>query len=228
MDELMQKLSAGAYYGVQLCFNYLFPFDKDNYSAFAEALSNTLHKAGFILSVELAPRDSAALSAGQDYAALGAAADRLSLMFCRWAHPFSPPQAMAGLDALHRALSEATAAIPAKKLLLGISGKGYDWFLPWRQGDSAKPLSNLRAPELAAAMASEIKRDKSSGAPYFLYRDAEQKRHIVFYEDYISLSEKLSLVSQYGLCGLSLYSAECFSAPALQLITQRYSAEKLL
>ena len=228
INELIQKLEAGHYYGLHLSFNYLFPFDADNYSTFAAQMAEILHKAGFILSIELAPKDNTALSSGQDYVALSEAADRLSLMFCRWAHPFSPPQAMAPTAPLRRALEDAISFIPPQKLWLGISCKGYDWKLPWRQGDKAQPISNSRAIELAAAMGADIKRDASSNAPYFLYRDAEQKRHIVFFEDLLSLGDKLQLVEEFGLCGLSLYSAQFASAPVLRLLTDSRSGEKLL
>ena len=227
-SELMQKLEAGQFYGLHLSFNYLFPFDMDNYSAFSHELAEILHHAGFFLSVEIAPKDSPALSAAQDYSALAQAADRLSLMFCRWAHPFSPPQAMAATQTLRSALDEAVSVIAPQKLWLGLSGNGYDWPLPWRQGNRARPISNHRAVELAAAVGAEIKRDKSSNSPYFLYRDAEQKRRAVFYEDLISLKDKLSLMAEFGLCGISLYGAEYISPPVLSLFSYSYSTEKLL
>ena len=200
--------------------------------ATATELSELLHARGFMLSVELAPREGAgmgsALSAGQDYSALGKAADRLSLMFCRWAHAYSPPQALAPVMPLREALRHAAANIPPEKLLLGISGAGFDWRLPWRQGDEARPISNARAMELAVSLGAEIKLDSASDSPWFLYSDAEEKRHIVFFEDARSLRSKLQLLDEFSLAGISLYTADRPLRPALHVMESLYSVEKLL
>lgn len=230
--ELIAKLEAGGYYGLQLSFNYLFPFDREDYSAFAAKLSELLHRHGFLLSIELAPWEGAglgsALSAGQDYKALGKAADRLSLMFCRWAHRFSPPQALAPFPALHAALSHALEHIPAEKLLLGISGIAYDWPLPWRQGDEARPIPLQWAMELARSQRSSLRFDSAQHAPWFLYTDPESIRHIIFLEDAQSLGEKLSLADKFSLAGISLYPADRPPSYLLQSIERLHSTEKLL
>ena len=226
MAELFTKLEAGDYYGVQLCFNYLFPFDRDNYSRFVSTLSQGLHSAGYLLCVELSPPELS--SSAQDYPALGEAADRLSLMFCRWAHSFSPPQALAPLEALHLALEQALEHIPAQRLLLGISGLGYDWKLPWHQGDEARAISCQRALELARSQNAELKRDGSSAAPWFLYRDAEARRHAVFFEDGSSIEKKLRLVDEFSLAGIALYPGDRLPQTTLQMLESLHSTEKLL
>ena len=227
-EELLSELKAKGYYGLQLCFNYLFPFDRDNYSAFVHELSEALHKEGFCLSLELVPPDIAAHSAALDYAVLGSLCDRLSLMFCRWGHSYSPPQPLSPINYIRRALDSLCPLIPPGKLLLGISGCGFDWRLPWRQGDCAALLSNSLAAELAMSQAVEIAYDNRAQAPFFDYRDAAQCRHRVYFEDARSISAKLDMVEEYGLAGIALYSWERELRRGDEALERLYNAEKLL
>ena len=227
-EELLCKLKANAYYGVQLCFNYLFPFDRDNYSAFVSELSELLHSEGFMLSLELAPPDSASLSAALDYKALGSFADRLSLMFCRWGHACSPPQPIAPLNLIRSSLDVMTELIPAEKMLLGISGCGFDWALPWQMGDRARQISNSLATQKAMALAAEIKYDRKTQTPYYDYTDPGSRRHRVYFEDARSIDAKLRLAEEYSLAGISLYSFESAMRSGCEIMQWLYNAEKLL
>lgn len=227
-EELIEKLKANSYFGLQICFNYLFPFDRDNYSAFVLELSQLLHCEGFMLSVELSPPDIAPLSAAFDYAELGKCADRLSLMFCRWGHSFSPPQPPAPTAYIRRALDFVAGLIPPEKLLLGISGCGFDWTLPWHSGDRAQQISNLLATERAMAMGLEIRYDARAGTAYYDYTDPAAKRHRVYFEDARSISEKSALVEEYSLAGISLYSWETCLRGGYSVMQRLYNAEKLL
>lgn len=227
-DALLTKLKANGYYGLQLCFNYLFPFDRDNYSAFVSELARLLHGEGLMLFIELAPPDSPALSSALDTAALGRAADRLSLMFCRWGHAFSPPRPPAPLPYIRAALDTVTAAVEPGKLLLGISGCGFDWPLPWRQGDRAGQISNSLAVERAMAMGLEIKYDERARTPFYDCVDAAERRRRVYFEDARSIRAKLQLVEEYALAGISLYSWENSLRGSKGMLHQLYSAEKLL
>ena len=225
---LLSRLRAGKYYGLQLCFNYLFPFDKDNYSAYVSMLAELLHHEGFILSVELAPPDSPALSSAFDYAALGSFADRLSLMFCRWGHACSPPQPLAPFNYIRDALNTLRPLIPGEKMLLGLSGCGFDWKLPWHQGDRAQQITNPLAAELAMSLNAEIQYDSRAQSPCFDYTDAALRRHRVYFEDARSISAKLELVEEFSLAGLCLYSFERALRPGNAIPERLYNAEKLL
>lgn len=227
-EALLSRLKDYGYYGLQLCFNYLFPFDRDNYSAFVHELSEALHKEGFTLSLELTPPDIGAHSAALDYSTLGSLCDRLSLMFCRWGHSYSPPQPLSPINYIRRSLDVLCPIIPSCKLLLGISGCGFDWRLPWRQGDCASLLSNYLATELAMSQANKIDFDPRAQAPFFDYRDAAQCRHRVYFEDARSIAAKLAIVEEYGLAGIALYAWERELRAGNTVLERLYSAEKLL
>lgn len=226
-DNLIQKLKSGDFYGLHLSFNYLFPFDRDNYSRFVHTLAQKLHNAGFMLSLELVPQDSA-VSSGQDYAALGKAADRLCLICCRWSYAFSPPGPPAPIPKIRDALELTLRSIPAHKLWLGIACAGLDWTLPWRHGDSARQLSSSAAMEIAGALGAEICYEPQSHSPGFTYIDAAAHRHILYFEDSRSLYEKLKLCREYSLAGLGLYSCEKAFPPLFSLLDGFCQVEKPL
>ena len=129
---------------------------------------------------------------------------------------------------IRRALDFVAGLIPPEKLLLGISGCGFDWTLPWHSGDRAQQISNLLATERAMAMGREIHYEERAGTAYYDYTDPAAKRHRVYFEDARSISEKSALVEEYSLAGISLYSWETCLRGGYSVIQRLYNAEKLL
>ena len=101
-ERLPELLEQRGYRGLDLNFQYLFSFDRDNYSRFALELSETLHAAGHYLLISLPPKtgstEDSPLCAGQDYSALGSCADRAILLCHDWGGIYSAPQAISPAD----------------------------------------------------------------------------------------------------------------------------------
>ena len=73
-------------------------------------------------------------------------------MTYEWGYTYGPPMAVAPLPNVRRVLDYAVTEIPPEKICLGIPNYGYDWPLPYRQGETqAQSLSNQEA--VAAAVA---------------------------------------------------------------------------
>lgn len=120
------------------------------YAQFLARLRRLLHSQGFFLWAALAPKTSARqtglLYEGHDYAAVGAAVDGVLLMTYEWGYIAGPPMAVAPLPNVRQVLDYAVTAISPSKLLLGIPNYGYDWPLPFIQGQTrAQSISNQRA-----------------------------------------------------------------------------------
>ena len=231
-DNILKALESQGCRGVDLSFQYLYPFDREAYSAFARRLGKALHSAGYYFFCSLAPKTQAtaeaSLCAGQDYAALGAAADRLILLAHGWGGAFTAPQAIAPLDRVAAALDYAAALIPRGKLLLGLSWGGCAWVLPWRQGDAARPMSAALAVDTAVAAGAEIRYDAAAQAPFFLCPGAGGKRRIIWYEDSRSLQARLELAFSRGLAGISLWPQDRLYRPGLHMLQSRCAGEKLV
>ncbi len=119
--------------------------------------------------------------------------------------------AVAPLNKVREVVEYALTVIPAQKIHLGIPNYGYDWTLPFVRGASqAAILGNVQAVQLAIANNVPIQFDEVAMSPYFFYETAAKGslasvRHEVWFEDARSISEKLQLVEQYGLRGLSCW-----------------------
>ena len=144
----------------------------------------------------LAPKTSAGqrglLYEGHDYAALGSAVDAALLMTYEWGYTYGPPMAVAPLPNVRAVLDYAVTELPPEKILLGIPNYGYDWPLPYVQGETkAASLSNQAAIELAIRHQIAIHYDETAQSPYFHYTDEAGTVHEVWFEDARSLSAKL-------------------------------------
>lgn len=230
-DNILKALETHGYRGLDLSFQYLYPFDREAYSGFARRLGETLHTAGYYFFCSLAPKTRAtadsSLCAGQDYAALGAAADRLILLAHGWGGAFTAPQAIAPLDRVTAALDYARALLPEGKLLLSLSWGGCAWVLPWRQGDEARPMSAALAVDTAVSAGAEIRYDTTAQAPFFLCPRAGGKRRLIWYEDSRSLLARLELALNRGLAGVSLWPGDRLYRPGLHMLQSRCTGEKI-
>src|SRR5207237_1862561 len=62
-----------------------------------------------------------------DYAALGAAADLITIMAYEYRGPFSGPGSVAPYGWVQRVAAFTASQIPPEKVLLGLAFYGYDW-----------------------------------------------------------------------------------------------------
>ncbi|MDR3552255.1 MAG: LysM peptidoglycan-binding domain-containing protein [Clostridia bacterium] len=212
INNILTTLQQKNYYAVNIDFEYIFPSDRQNYNRFITELTAALHPQGYQVFVALAPKLSATqagvLYEAHDYAFQGRAADRVILMTYEWGYLAGPPQAVAPLDQVRKVLNYAVTVIPREKILLGVPNYGYDWTLPYVKGTLATTFSNIEAVNRAQRNHAEIQYDSAAQSPYYTYYDADKKQHIAWFEDARSVTAKYLLVNEYGLAGVSFWTAE--------------------
>ena len=124
-----------------------------------------------------------------------------------WGYTYGPPMAVAPLPNVRAVLDYAVTEIPPEKLLLGVPNYGYDWPLPFVQGETrAQSISNQRAIQLAVAYGAVIQYDDTAQSPYFHYTDEDGTIHEVWFEDARSMAAKLRLVAEYGFPGAGFWN----------------------
>lgn len=232
LDNIVSLVREKDYYGLNINFEYIYPFDRDSYSRFVMRAAQRLHPLGCPVSTAIAPKESAnqegLLYTAHDYEAHGKYADKIVIMAYEWGYLYSAPQAISPVNRIRRVLDYAVSVMPAGKILLGFSNYAYDWTLPWKQGTAARVFSNAGAQELAASRWAEIQYDKTAEAPFFNYTDASGRRHVVWFEDARSVRARLKLVGEYGLGGISLWTADRLWRPIYELLESMYSVEKII
>ena len=229
--EIVTAINRYSYYGVVLDLEYVYSFDREAYNQFTRRLANVLHRLGAVIGVALAPKVSAdqagLLYEAHDYRAQGEAADFIYLMTYEWGYMNGPPQAISPVNQVRRVLDYAITEIPPGKIMMGMSNYAYNWTLPWRQGTSAKLISNAYAADLAAARRVEIQYDETAQAPWFQYRDNTGAMHVVWFEDPRSIRARLRLIPEYGLRGIFWWNINQLFRPGYLMYDSLFDTVKV-
>ena len=197
--------------GVDFDFEYLAADYADDYVELVGRTRGRLRPQGYLTTVALAPKVSTdqpgLLYQGHDYAGMGQAADYCLLMTYEWGYTYGPPLPVSPINSVRRVLDYGVTQIPPEKILMGMSNYGYDWRLPFVQGESkAEKLTNYQALARAEYYGVDVQYDEEAQAPFFIYTSPDGSEHIVWFEDERSWRARLALVEEYGLAGISIWN----------------------
>lgn len=209
--EVLQTVLRKDFAGLDVDFEYLPGPLAEAYAAFLGRLRQLLAGQGRFLWAALAPktgsRQRGLLYEGHDYAAVASAVDGVLLMTYEWGYTYGPPMAVAPMPNVRAVLDYAVTEMPSEKIFLGVPNYGYDWPLPFLQGQTrAQSISNQRAIELAIQYGVAIQYDETAQSPFFHYTDAGGTVHEVWFEDARSMDAKLRLVAEYGFRGAGFWN----------------------
>lgn len=222
LGEITSVMYEKGYTGIDMDFEYIRGENRDAYTAFIQKTANIMRSNGFTTNVALAPKTSAdqrgLLYEGIDYRALGEAADSVLLMTYEWGYTYGPPMAVAPIPQVTRVLEYALSEIPANKIDLGIPNYGYDWPLPFVQGQTrARTIGNMQAVEIARDNGASIQFSNTSQAPFFTYPD-----HEVWFEDVRSIDRKFDLIEENSLRGGGYWNLLRAFRPNWLLLNERF------
>lgn len=211
IENVLLTVEQKGYQGLDVDFEFVYRQDAGLYAQFIRRLAERFNPLGYPVIVALAPKTSSdqpgLLYEGHDYAALGAAANRVLLMTYEWGYTYGPPMAVAPLPSVRRVAEYALTQIPAEKIWLGIPAYGYDWPLPFVQGQSkATSISPQQAIGLALEYGAEIQYSEQSQSPWFRYTDRRGGVHEVWFEDARSIRAKLALAGELGFSGVGYWN----------------------
>lgn len=197
--------------GVDFDFEYLAAGYADDYVELVGRTRGRLRPQGYLTTVALAPKVSTdqpgLLYQGHNYAGMGQAADYCLLMTYEWGYTYGPPLPVSPINSVRRVLDYGVTQIPPEKILMGMSNYGYDWRLPFVQGESkAEKLTNYQALARAEYYGVDVQYDEEAQAPFFTYTSPDGSEHIVWFEDERSWRARLALVEEYGLAGISIWN----------------------
>lgn len=209
IENLLALISSKGYTGVNFDFEYVYPEDKENYTAFLRKVVSRLRPLGLTVSTALAPKvredQQGLLYEAHDYQAHGEILDFVVVMTYEWGWAGGPPLAIAPINNVREVLDYAVTAIPPDKILMGIPLYGRDWEIPWVQGTTAQTVSPQEAIQLAARYGVTIEYNEEYQSPFFRYTDGNNQRHEVWFEDARSVQAKYDTIGEYGLRGGSYW-----------------------
>ncbi|MEI3614579.1 glycoside hydrolase family 18 protein [Pseudogracilibacillus sp. SO30301A] len=210
IDEIINTATAGGFQDVHFDFEFIPQDDREAYNEFLRKIKPRLDQAGLLLSTALAPKTSATqqglLYEAHDYAAHGEIADFVVLMTYEWGYSAGPPLPVSPINEVERVLTYAITEIPPDKILMGQNLYGYDWTLPFVQGESfARAISPQQAIRIARENNAAIQYDETAQAPFFNYYDNQGREHIVWFEDARSIQAKFDLIKRLDLRGIAYW-----------------------
>ncbi len=211
IDNIEKNIREKNMGGVDFDFEYIAAEYAADYVNLVGEMRRRLAPQGYITSVALAPKTSAEqpglLYQGHDYARMGEAADYCLLMTYEWGYTYGPPLPVSPIGSVRRVLDYGVSEIPSQKILMGMSNYGYDWKLPFVQGESkAEKLSNYQALARAEYYGVAVEYNEEAQAPFFTYMAQDGSEHIVWFENEKSWRARLALIDEYGLAGVSIWN----------------------
>jgi len=184
--------------------------DRDGFSLFIEELAATLHAHGKLLSVAVHPKTSEPGSwdgpQAQDWARIGAAADRFRVMTYGYHWATSEPGPIAPLWWMEDVMEFATSVVLPSRVYVGLHFYGHDWV-----GTSSNSVvwEDVQALVTARGVTPQWRTasgwNRAVSEPWFAYTDDAGRAHEVWYADQISVAARLRLVQQYGLGGIAVW-----------------------
>jgi len=197
--------------GVDFDFEFLPAAYAGDYVSLVAETAARLRPQGYLTTVALAPKTSTGqkglLYEGHDYKGMGEAADYCLLMTYEWGYTYGPPMAVSPAGSVRKVIEYGLSQIPASKILMGVSNYGYDWTLPFVKGQSkAEKLANYQAQARAEYYGVPVSFDQQALAPFFEYQDPAGRKHIVWFENEESWQSRLTMISEYGLAGISIWN----------------------
>lgn len=236
IDDVVRLVNERGYGGVEFDYEYIPTEFADDYAALITRTRERLAPSGKVVFADLAPKESdnkqGLLYEGHDYRAVGSAADKVLLMTYEYGYTYGPPMAVAPVGPVSRVAEYAVGVIPPDKILLGEPNYGYDWTLPYVEGESrARSLSNVEAVELAAERGVAIEYNEVSQAPFFNYYEQTENGpvlHEVWFSDARSVDASLRLIDRYGIDGTGVWNIMRYFPQFWLVLNSLYGINKVL
>jgi len=210
LESCVRTMREKGYTGLDVDFEYVPAAVRESLGCFLAKARAWMHDEGWLLTsavpAKTADDQPGLLYEGFDFWAQGKYNDYVTLMTYDFHHQGGPPGPVAPIDGVSRAVGFAMSRIPKSKILMGIPNYGYDWRIPWRQGDSATVVNNPGAVAIAARTGAAIQFDGPAQTPWFRYTDANGQAREVWFEDARSIRAKLELARELGIAGLSYWT----------------------
>ncbi len=202
LQRILGLVDAHGYDGINIDFEKGNAGIRDALTSFISELATKLHARGKRLSVEVSAKrsdDATGRAEFYDYRGLAAAADTVFVMNWGLHWATSAPGSMNGLPWATQVANYAARMPHKRRFVLGTPLYGFDWA---GSGGTANPgvaLEHSDVMALVAATRSTPVLDPVEREWRFTYRDGRGTLHTVWYEDAITVRERMRLAHDRGM-----------------------------
>lgn len=210
INSIINMMNEKGYKALNVDFEYIPSALKLSYNSFLKQLAQAVHAEDYFISSALPPKLHSSQEENEDespdYLIHGQLIDFVIIMTYEWGWTGGPPRAVAPLNEIKKVMEYASSMIAPDKLMMSIPLYGYDWTLPFIEGESlATAIVEQQALDLARRHHAIIEYDEVAQSPYFTYYDEHGKQHVVWFEDARSYQAKMNLVKSLNLRGISYW-----------------------
>lgn len=169
-----------------------------------------LQKEGYLVFISIIPSTYGFDLDGNNNATyfdqIGQIADRVILISYLWTTANIQLVKQTTVKFLETFVQYAVAHIQSDKILIGITRVAYDWEAPYTEvKPNANLLSNTSSLDLAYDLGVDVLFDDETQTPYFYYT-TNGIEHFVWFKDPKTINSILSLINNYNLKGISVWS----------------------
>jgi spore germination protein YaaH len=189
--------------GVDIDYEGLDAGDRDLFTAFIAALSETLRKEEILLSVTAQPKVRESRSAGPgalDWRALCAHVDRLQIMLYNLHSARTGPGPIATSAFISSVLDFGLSECSRSRIVPILKVSGMEW-----SKSGVRGVQFDECIELARRAGVSVARDEEDRVPFFTYLSSDGPA-TVYFEDSSSIQAKLDLISGMGFESIVLWS----------------------
>ncbi|MBX6351402.1 MAG: hypothetical protein IRZ11_07840 [Clostridia bacterium] len=205
VGNLADLVRRAGYEAVDVDFELLAPSANVGLTQFVCGLRRALPK-GVELSAAVFPPVGVAreINGAYDYPALADCTDFLVVMLYDYHFTGGPPGPLSPAGWVRENVAWFPAhGVPGRKVVVAAGLYGIDWDLSGQTGAEERPLDGILG--LASDLGLRGRWDRASQNPYYRYTDDRGRRHVVWYQDWRTLSQRVALVKAEGLRGVALW-----------------------
>lgn len=236
IENMLSIIHSRGYMGINIVFYFMDISNQDLYRRFITKISERLRPEGLIVIVTINPNIE---NTGQnvvfnrnDYSIIGREADSLLFLQFIWGKRNGPPAPVISAVSLKAFIDYAIPMVPNEKFNIGIPTIAYNYTLTENPENSiAQSLTKEAAISLASSVSAAILFDEPSQTPYFYYYEYSigyPVQHLVWFIDARTYQALLSLVSDYSLIGIGVWSIMIYDAQLWLIINSQYDIIKIL
>jgi hypothetical protein len=209
--NIVNLVTINGYDGIDIDYEGL--SDKSSFNLFTQDLATALHKEGKLLSITVQGATSVS-EITLDWQTIGKYSDRVKIMGYDYHSRITDnPGPIGPKGWLSAILNWATSQISPTKIIIALGAYGYDWQKESTGGWTGSGLTYQGAIDLQTRYSAKLERTTGTddrgyqlgSTPHFSFIDGDSKEHQVYFEDTLSISEKLDLINQYKIGGMVLW-----------------------
>lgn len=231
IENLLHILSEKEYQGVNMAFQSINVSNQQLYIDFLINVWESLQPEGYGVFLTLNPGlsfDGGEITFEElNYAVLSQYCNGILFLSYDWGTITRSPMQISIVNT-PSLLEYIVTQVPLEKIRVVLPTMGYDWRLPFVQGQSfANALNYDSVMELARQHNAVIMYDESTLSAYFEYMDINGYVHIVWFKDARSMDSGLKVLQSYGITGIGIWNILYYFAQLWLVINTQYDIVKL-